>query len=154
MVKVVVGMSPVHKNPINGRLIATRKGLGRYLFVGSSSVVHPMPDQKVVAHERVGGLLRNSNSQGHSGRGMSPVFTKIRLTGDSSQQGRVLDDTTLAEPLLQYTHCLPRKWLRMKGSVACCRSRTVRVIIVVGMSPFFTKIRRTAHSSQERKGIE
>jgi hypothetical protein len=48
----------------------------------------------------------------------------LATTGDSSQQGRVLDDTTLADPLSKYTHYLPGKWLCTKGSVACCRTRT------------------------------
>jgi hypothetical protein len=70
-----------HKDPVNGRLIATRKDLGWYLFVGSSSVVYPLPAQKVVAHERVGGLLQNSNSQGHSSGRNVACFHKNPTNG-------------------------------------------------------------------------
>jgi hypothetical protein len=36
-----------------------------------ASIVYPLAARKVVAHERVGGLLQNSNRQGQSGRNVT-----------------------------------------------------------------------------------
>ena len=49
------------------RLKSMRTSLGASIFGGSFSLVHLSPAQKVVVHERLLGLLYNSNRQGQSG---------------------------------------------------------------------------------------
>ena len=66
--KVVVVMSLVfHQISDYRRLKSMRTSLGASIFGGSFSLVHLSPAQKVVVHERLGGMLYNSNRAGQSG---------------------------------------------------------------------------------------
>ena len=79
-------------------------------FGGSSSVVQRPPAQKVVVHERLGGMLCITRiDRVKVVVVMSPVATKFRTTGDQSQHGHVCNGIPLASPFQKYTPRLRRK---------------------------------------------